>query len=80
MTGPRSFVLREKRSRRRTATLLGLVEADPLADIRNTKKINAVLVRGKLITAREREKIFAEVEKAAAELSPPSQPQGSCAC
>ena len=59
---------------------LVVLDADPLADIRNTKKINAVLLRGKLITAQERTKIFADVEKAAAELPPPSQPQGSCAC
>ncbi|MBB5079082.1 amidohydrolase family protein [Nonomuraea endophytica] len=58
---------------------LVVLNADPLADIRNTRRIHAVMTRGRLIGPRERAHILAEVEAAAKE-------QGSaaavptCAC
>lgn len=47
-----------------------VVDADPLANIRNTQKIHAVITRGKLITRAEREKMLADVE-AEAKVTPP---------
>ena len=44
---------------------LVLLEANPLEDIRNTKKIAAVVVRGKLLDRRALDGMLAEVEAAA---------------
>lgn len=44
---------------------LVLLEANPLEDISNTQKINAVVVRGKLIPKSELQRILATVEAAA---------------
>ena len=41
---------------------LGLLDADPLADISNTRKINAVVLGGKLIPKQELDKMLANVE------------------
>ncbi|MEK6325324.1 MAG: amidohydrolase family protein [Acidobacteriota bacterium] len=43
---------------------LVLLEANPLKDIRNTQKINAVTIRGKLIPKSELEQMLATVEAA----------------
>ena len=44
---------------------LVLLEANPLAEISNTQKINAVVVGGKLISKAEIEAMLAKVEAAA---------------
>ncbi|MGH9839156.1 MAG: amidohydrolase family protein, partial [Blastocatellia bacterium] len=44
---------------------LVLLEANPLADISNTQKINAVIVGGKLVTKSEIEAMLAKAEAAA---------------
>jgi imidazolonepropionase-like amidohydrolase len=44
---------------------LVLLEANPLEDIRNTQKINAVMVRGKLIPKAELQRMLATIEAAA---------------
>ena len=44
---------------------LVLLDADPLQDIRNTTKIQAVVVNGKLLTRADLDKILAEAEAAA---------------
>ncbi len=46
---------------------LVVLDGDPLADIRNTAKIHAVVVRGKLVDSAERQRLLADVEAAAAE-------------
>lgn len=46
---------------------LVVLDGDPLADIRNTAKIHAVVVRGKLVDSAERQRLLAEIEAAAAE-------------
>jgi imidazolonepropionase-like amidohydrolase len=48
----------------KTADLV-LLEANPLLDIRNTKKIAAVVIGGKLILKPQLEEMLAEVEAAA---------------
>ncbi|GAB3695331.1 amidohydrolase family protein [Nocardiopsis oceani] len=40
-----------------------VLDADPLADIRNTTRIHSVVVRGRHIGPEEREALFAEAEK-----------------
>jgi Amidohydrolase family len=44
---------------------LVLLDADPLADIRNTTKIYAVLVNGRLIDSDQRKQLLAQVQAAA---------------
>lgn len=51
--------------RRGNLANLVLLDADPLDDIRNTQRIRAVVVRGRYISAEERERMLAEVEAAA---------------
>jgi imidazolonepropionase-like amidohydrolase len=46
---------------------LVVLDANPLRDIRNTQKIHAVMVRGRLLTSEDRRRMFAEIEAAAAE-------------
>jgi imidazolonepropionase-like amidohydrolase len=41
-----------------------LVDADPLADIRNTRRVHAVVANGRLIAAAERERMLADVAAA----------------
>jgi len=43
-----------------------LLEADPLRDIRNTTRINAVIYGGRLLTRTDLDKILEQVESAAA--------------
>ncbi|RKS68351.1 amidohydrolase family protein [Actinomadura pelletieri DSM 43383] len=45
---------------------LVVLDADPLADIRNTTKINTVVTGGRLITSTQRKRMLADVERAAA--------------
>ena len=46
-----------------------VLDADPLADIRNSTKLHAVLIRDRLLSPEDRTRILAEVEVAAAEQS-----------
>ncbi|NUU22003.1 MAG: amidohydrolase family protein [Streptomycetaceae bacterium] len=46
---------------------LVILDADPLADIRNTQRIDSVVTRGRLITRAQRLQLLADVEKAAQE-------------
>ncbi|NRQ38835.1 amidohydrolase family protein [Nonomuraea sp. NN258] len=59
-----------------------VVDADPLADIGNTRRIHAIVTRGRLITRRRREQILAEVEAAAADPQAGTMPlvMPACAC
>jgi hypothetical protein len=56
-----------------------VVDADPLADIRNTQQIHAVVTRGRLITRAERERMLAEVE-AEAQVTPPLPTPAAAGC
>ena len=62
---------------------LVVLDADPLADIRNTTRIHAVLVHGRLISAEQRISMLADAEQAASEETEPAQvgahPAGCCA-
>lgn len=49
---------------------LVILDADPLADIRNTQRIHAVVTQGRLITAEQRRRMLADVEAAAS--TPPA--------
>lgn len=55
-----------------------VVDESPLADIRNTRRIHAVVNRGTLITRAERERMLAEVEAEAKQTSSPSTPRVLC--
>jgi imidazolonepropionase-like amidohydrolase len=46
---------------------LVVLDADPLADIRNSQRIDAVVTRGRLITREQRTRMLADVEAAATE-------------
>ncbi|GAA3470585.1 amidohydrolase family protein [Nonomuraea roseola] len=46
---------------------LVILNADPLADIRNTMNIHAVVTRGRVISAEQRTRLLADVARAAAE-------------
>ncbi|MEV0261383.1 amidohydrolase family protein [Streptomyces sp. NPDC050617] len=65
----------------RAADLL-VLDADPLHDIRNTRKIDSVVLRGRLIGAAKRRRLLATVEKAAAAAPPPADTviSGGCGC
>ncbi|MEE1941947.1 amidohydrolase family protein [Streptomyces sp. TRM 70361] len=58
---------------------LAVLDADPLADIRNTKRVHAVVVRGALISAERRERMLGDVEAAASAGALPARLAG-CAC
>ncbi|WLW55774.1 amidohydrolase family protein [Streptomyces sp. SX92] len=49
---------------------LVVLDADPLANIRNTRSIHALVVNGRLITHEERAGLLTEIEKAAASEQP----------
>ena len=55
-----------------------IVDADPLANIRNTQRIHAVVTRGRLIDRAERERMLAAVEAEAKVTPPPATPAASC--
>ncbi|MFB4303033.1 hypothetical protein [Actinomadura sp. NTSP31] len=52
---------------------LVILDADPLADIRNTRRIHTLVVNGRLITQQERAGLLGEVEKAAGSEQPPAK-------
>lgn len=55
-----------------------VVDDNPLADIRNTQRIHAVVTNGRLITRSERERILAEIEEEAKRTPRPTVRQASC--
>ncbi|MFI6498211.1 amidohydrolase family protein [Nonomuraea typhae] len=55
------------------------LDADPLADIRNVRRIHAVMTRGRYLGPDERERILAEVEAAAKDPGIPAA-RAACAC
>ncbi|HEV7708086.1 MAG TPA: amidohydrolase family protein [Asanoa sp.] len=60
---------------------LVLLDADPLRDIRNTTRINSVVVRGQVIDPAARQAMLDGVKKAAAAMAPPEQPRAAtCPC
>jgi imidazolonepropionase-like amidohydrolase len=59
---------------------LVVLDKDPLRDIRNTRQIHAVVVRGRLIDHDERVRLLAAVEKAATDSRPPAQPATAAGC
>lgn len=65
--------------RRNAIADLAVLDADPLADIRNTQRVHAVVVRGRLITAEDREQLLRDVETAAGSGTLPARLAG-CAC
>jgi len=44
---------------------LAVLDADPLADIRNTTRVHAVLTRGRIITAEQRTRLLTDIAAAA---------------
>jgi imidazolonepropionase-like amidohydrolase len=52
------------------AANLVVLDGNPLHDIRNTQRIHSVLTRGRIIGPEERQKMLADVEKAALEPFP----------
>ncbi|WP_394614942.1 amidohydrolase family protein [Lentzea sp. JNUCC 0626] len=50
---------------------LVVLDANPLRDIRNTKRIHTVVARGKVLGPQQRRQMLADVEKAAQEPFPP---------
>ncbi|MGW3122066.1 amidohydrolase family protein [Streptomyces sp. NPDC001107] len=59
-------------ARGQAADLL-VLDADPLLDIRNTRRIHGVVVDGRWISPEERGRLLAAVEEAAAQTPPPQQ-------
>ncbi|MEV4622613.1 amidohydrolase family protein [Asanoa sp. NPDC049573] len=60
---------------------LVLLDADPLRDIRNTTRINSVVVRGRVIGPTERQRMLADVKRAATAMPVPAQPKAAtCPC
>ncbi|MCP2339417.1 amidohydrolase family protein [Actinomadura rupiterrae] len=60
---------------------LVVLDADPLADIRNTRRIDALVVNGRLITSDERARLLADVEQAArSDQSQTTAMAAGCAC
>jgi imidazolonepropionase-like amidohydrolase len=57
---------------------LVVLDGDPLADIRNTRRVHAVVVRGELISAERRTRMLADVEAAARAST--ARPAVACAC
>ena len=58
---------------------LVVLDANPLNDIGNTSRIHAVLVRGKLLTPQDRQRILAEIAAAAKEETTPAATRiGGC--
>jgi len=55
------------------AANLVVLDGNPLKDIRNTQRIHTVLTRGRVLGPAERQRMLADVEKAAQEPFPPVQ-------
>jgi imidazolonepropionase-like amidohydrolase len=59
---------------------LVLLDADPLRDIRNTTRIDSVVVRGCLVDGAARERMLDDVAAAALDPSAPAAAPAVCAC
>jgi len=59
---------------------LAILDANPLDDIANTKRLSGVVVRGRYLDAAERLAILAEVERAAAEMPAVAAAPATCPC
>jgi cytosine/adenosine deaminase-related metal-dependent hydrolase len=57
-----------------------VVDGNPLTDIRNTRRIHAVVANGRLIDRAERERMLAEVEAEAKRIPPPATAMRSASC
>ncbi|MEV8346008.1 amidohydrolase family protein [Streptomyces niveus] len=68
-------------ARGQAADLL-VLDADPLRDIRNTRRIHGVVVDGRWIPPEERRRLLAAVEEAAAQTPSPQEgaPMTGCGC
>ncbi|MGW5606675.1 amidohydrolase family protein [Streptomyces sp. NPDC003753] len=56
-----------------------VLDADPLRDIRNTRRIHGVVVNGRWIDGPERERLLAAVQKAASQAEPPEEDTAAAA-
>jgi imidazolonepropionase-like amidohydrolase len=59
---------------------LVLLDADPLATIANIRKIDSVVVDGRMITRTMRQQLLSEVRRAASETDPAVGYRGGCGC
>ncbi|MEV4538980.1 amidohydrolase family protein [Asanoa sp. NPDC049518] len=66
--------------RRGNVANLVLLDADPLDDIRNTQRIRAVVVRGRLVSAEDRTRMLLEVEAAARQVPADAAATVGCPC
>lgn len=66
--------------RRGNLANLVLLDANPLDDIRNTQRIRAVVVRGRFISAEERERMLTKVEAAARDVPADARATVGCPC
>lgn len=66
-------------ARGQAADLL-VLDADPLRDIRNTRRIHGVVVNGRWIPPEERRRLLAAVEEAAAQTPPPQEGATTTGC
>jgi cytosine/adenosine deaminase-related metal-dependent hydrolase len=58
---------------------LVVLDADPLKDIRNTRRIHSVISRGRVISPQARQRMLADVEAAVKEPSTAAAiPAGGC--
>src|SRR5205085_8937740 len=62
--------------RGKTADLV-LLDADPLGDIRNTTKIRAVVMEGRLLTKPDLREMLQDVEAASRDTAEPGKPPGA---
>jgi hypothetical protein len=51
---------------------LVVLDADPLTDIRNTRRIHSVVTRGRVISPAQRQRMLADVEAAVKEPPAPT--------
>jgi imidazolonepropionase-like amidohydrolase len=56
---------------------LVLLDANPLADIRNARKIHAVLINGKLLQSEDLQKLLREVEASCRKENESAHPPGA---
>lgn len=57
---------------------LVVLDADPLTDIRNTRRIHSVVTRGRVISPAQRQQMLADVEAALKEPAPTALAAGGC--
>jgi imidazolonepropionase-like amidohydrolase len=59
---------------------LVVLDADPLHDIRNVRRIHAVVTRGRYLSSADRTRMFSEIETAARQVPTPSAQLAGCGC